>query len=163
MAGQASRPSANESRSVGRELHNVAAETIHQAGCIEIQQQADPDAAHAEIGAQLHLVHRQNRRNRLDFQDKLLGHDNIRLETVPDLLALIEHRNGDLSYERNARPPQLDAQTLFIDRFKQAGARVAMHLDGQSDDLFGQFPRQKHAAPLRDPRGPPRFLRANQK
>ncbi len=49
-----------------RERHDVAAETIHEAGRIEIQQQADANAAHAKTGAQLHLVHRKNRRNRLE-------------------------------------------------------------------------------------------------
>ena len=32
-------------------LYDVASKTIHQAGGAEVQQQADLDAAHAEIGA----------------------------------------------------------------------------------------------------------------
>jgi len=39
--------------------------------------------------------------------------------------------------------PRLDAQALFIDGFKQARAGVAVHLDCQSDDLFGQRLCQK--------------------
>ena len=54
------------------------------------------------------------------------------------------------------------AQAPFIDGFKQARAGVTMHLDCQSDDLFGQWLRQKHVG-LRVLRGPPRFLRAKQK
>ena len=80
----------------------------------------------------------EDRRDGLDFQYELFGHNNIGLETVTNLLALVEHRNGDLSLERDARAPQFDTQALFIDGFKQAGAGVAVHLDCQSDDLFGQ-------------------------
>jgi hypothetical protein len=68
----------------------------------------------------------------------LFTHHNIRLETVPDLHALIEHRNGDLSRERDTRPPQLDTQALLIDGLKQAWARIAVHLDCQPDHRFGQ-------------------------
>jgi hypothetical protein len=91
-----------------------------------------------EIGPKLHLVHRKDRRDRLDFEYELFGHDNIRLETVIDLFAIVGHRNSDLPRERNASAPQLDTQALFVDGFQQAWTRVPVHLDRQSDDLFGQ-------------------------
>jgi hypothetical protein len=50
----------------------------------------------------------------------LLGRDNIGLETLPDLLAPVEHRKGGLPRERNERSLPLNAQALFIDRFKHA-------------------------------------------
>ena len=52
----------------------------------------------------------EERGDRLDFQYELFSHNNIRLETVTDLLAFVEHRNGDLSRERDACAPQLDTQ-----------------------------------------------------
>ena len=45
---------------------------------------------------------------------------------------------GTCRCERDACAPQLDTQALFIDGFKQARAGVTVHLDCQSDDLFGQ-------------------------
>jgi hypothetical protein len=72
----------------------------------------------------LHLVHREDRRDRLDFQCELFSHNNIHLETVTDLLALLEHRNGDLPREPDGRAPQLETQALFIDGLKQARAGV---------------------------------------
>jgi hypothetical protein len=60
-------------------------------------------------------LRREDHRDRLDFRYQLFGHDNIRLETVTDLLALGKRRNGDLSRERDACAPWLDAQALSVD------------------------------------------------
>jgi hypothetical protein len=45
------------------------------------------------------------------------------LETVSDLRTLVEHRNRDLSRERDACAPQFDAQALFIDGFQASPGR----------------------------------------
>ncbi len=60
-----------------RGLHHVAPQAINQASRMEVQNQADTDAAHAEIGVQLRFVHRQDRSDGFDFQDDLASHHNI--------------------------------------------------------------------------------------
>ena len=95
-----------------RGLHHVAAEAIHQTRRIEVQQQTDVDAAHADgrvnprvkrptgtrpvagsSGArptghlgpvtELHLMDWQDGGDGFDLQDKLVGDDDIRLEASP--------------------------------------------------------------------------------
>jgi uncharacterized protein (DUF433 family) len=61
----------------------------------------------------------------------LFSNDYIHIVTVINLLALVEHRGGNLSCERDTCAPQLDTQVLLIDSFK-------LHLDCESDDPFGQ-------------------------
>ena len=53
------------------------------AGRVEIHKQSDANATYAEKGAALHLVHRQDRRNRLDCQYELLSRANVGFESVP--------------------------------------------------------------------------------
>jgi hypothetical protein len=55
---------------------------------VEIQQQADRQAAHAQIGLQLHVVRREQRRNRLDFQDISLVRQDVGAEAKRKRLAL---------------------------------------------------------------------------
>ena len=49
-----------------------------------------------------------------DFQDKLAGDDNIRLDAVADFCALIEDGNCDLPGEGNTSIRQFSAQAQLI-------------------------------------------------
>ena len=66
-----------------RGLHHVATEAVHQAWHVEVQQQADVDAAHAEVRAELHLMDREDGGDGFDLQDNLVGDDDIRLKPSP--------------------------------------------------------------------------------
>ena len=67
-----------------RGLHHVTPQVVNQASRMEVQNQADADAAHAEIGVQLRFVHRQDHSDGFDLQDDLASHNDIGLESLAD-------------------------------------------------------------------------------
>jgi len=68
---------------------------------VEIQQPADRQAAHAQIGLQLHVV----RRNRLDFQDNSLVRQDIGGEAKRKRLPLLVVRSWRLVPKRQVNRP----------------------------------------------------------
>jgi hypothetical protein len=114
---------------------------------MEIEQQAEAQAAHAEVSQDLCVMRRQDTRNSFDFNDQLPIHENIRAKPFVELDAFIGNRNSGLPFESDPRLLQLMAQAAFINRFQHAGSRQPMHLDGQPDDSLGQFAREPPPIP----------------
>ena len=64
---------------------------------MEVEQQANPKATHARIDLRLHFMSREQRRNRIDFQDDGFVRQDIRTKSEPKPLVLIDRRNADFA------------------------------------------------------------------
>ena len=112
---------------------------------MEIEQQAEAQAAHAEVGQDLGVVRRQDIRDSLDFNDQLSIHENVCAKAFVELDTFVGNRNSGLPLEGNFRLLQLMAKSAFINGFQQARSRQLMHLDGQPDNSFCQFAGKQHS------------------
>jgi hypothetical protein len=74
---------------------------------MEIEEQADPQATHAEIGKHLRVVCRHELGNRFDFDDHLASYKNVGAEAFVELYALVSDRNSDLPLEGDSSLRQL--------------------------------------------------------
>ncbi len=81
-------------------LHDEASQAIYQPWFVEIQQQADTQVAHAQIGAKRCFMRRHDGTGGFCFGDHGLIHDDICAEAVTELLPPIHHRHQDLPDER---------------------------------------------------------------
>ena len=120
-------------------------QAILQQSRMEIEQQAEAQPAHAEVGQDLGIVRRQEIRNSFDFDDQLPVHENVRTKTFGELGAFVGDRDSGLALEGDLRLLQLVAEAAFINRLQHARSRQLVHLDGQPDDPFGQFARKQHS------------------
>ena len=130
--------------SSGAGSHDVAAQAFGQAAGVEIQDQADADAAHAQILVQSRFMGRQDGRNSLDLKNRLARDNDVHPEAIADRYALGDDRDRNLTLAWYARLPQFMAQALLVDQFEQSPPRVAMDLDRQPDHLFREFLRNQH-------------------
>ena len=80
--------------------------------------------------------------NGLDLKDHLPRDNDVSPEPLPDRHRLIDDRNANLPLERYARLAQFMTQALLVHRLEQTRPGMAMHLNRQPDNLFGQYPRQ---------------------
>ena len=98
-----------------RRLQDVAADALGQAGGVEIQDQADVQAAHAEIGVALGFVDRVDGGDGFDFEDHFAGDDDIGLEAVDDRDGLVDQRDHDQAFEWNTDILWRGHEEFFID------------------------------------------------
>ncbi len=108
--------------------NHEAAETVDQTRGIEVEDQADPDAAHAQIRLQLRLVRRQNGRDRLHLQNDLAIHHNVGAKTLAYLGAFVRHRDANLPLKREAGVIKFEAPALLINGFQETAPRVTVEL-----------------------------------
>jgi hypothetical protein len=100
---------------------------------MEVEQQADRKTAHAQIGLQLHVMGRQQCRDRFEFRD-------IGPESEHQRFTLVHRRDPNFASYSNAGTPQRPAQRDGIEGFQQSRTTMSMHLDRQSNDAFAQLP-----------------------
>ena len=111
---------------------------------MKIEEQADAQPAHAEIGQHLRVVCRHQLGNRFDLNDHLAIYENIGAKAFVELDTLVSDWNSDLSLKGDASLCQLMTQAALIYGFQHAWTSDPMHLDGEADDLLGQFARKQH-------------------
>src|SRR6185312_12994490 len=58
-------------------LDDEASEAVHQATGVEVQQQADANAAHAKVGQQLRFVCRDDCGHGFDFDNDSVVHNDV--------------------------------------------------------------------------------------
>ena len=113
---------------------------------MEIEQQADTEAAHDQIGQHLRIVCRSKHGDCFDFNDHLVIDQNVGTEAFIELDALVRDRNSDLPLKGDSGLLQLMTQAALINGFQHARTDDPMYLDGEADDLLGQFARKQHTA-----------------
>ncbi|HEY1934979.1 MAG TPA: hypothetical protein VGG99_23495 [Acetobacteraceae bacterium] len=96
-----------------RRLDDKSAETVFQTGRVEIQQEAEAEAAHSQVGEQFRLVHRSDGSDRLDFQDDLAVNHDIGPEAFLELASLVDYRDPDLTLERNPCSLEFEAKATL--------------------------------------------------
>ena len=99
---------------------------------MEIEQQADAQAADAEVGQALSVVRRHDARDGIDFNDRLPTYENIRAKACVELDAFAHHRNRGLSFNSDPRPPEFMTRADVADRLQHARTGQPMYLDGQT-------------------------------
>jgi hypothetical protein len=121
-------------------------QAVLQQPHMEIKQQAEAQAAHAQVGQDLGVMRRQDIRNSFDFNDQLPVHENVRAKAFVELDAFVSNGNSRLPLEGASRLLQLMTEAALINGFQHARSGQPMHLDRQPDDSFGQFAGQQHSA-----------------
>ena len=125
-------------------LNHEAAEAVSQTCGVEVEDEADRDSAHSQVGLQLGFVCGDDGGDRLDLENDLAAHDDVGSEAFSNGFAFVGDGDGDLQFERQVGLMELVAETLLVDRFQQASANVSMNLDGKSDNAFRQSFLEKH-------------------
>jgi len=115
-------------------LDDKSPQAVLQQPGMEIEQQAEAQAAHAKVGQDLSVMRRQDIRNSFDFNDQLPIHKNVGAEPFVELDAFVGHRNSGLPFEGNSRLLQLMAEAALINGFQHARSGQPVHFDGQPDD-----------------------------
>jgi hypothetical protein len=123
-----------------------SAQAVLQQSGMEIEKQADAQAAHAEIGQDLRVVCRHKLGNRFDFNDHLVIDENVGAEAFVELDALVCDRNSDLPLKGDSSLRQLMTQAALVYGFQHTRTGGPMHLYGEANDLLGQFTRKQHTA-----------------
>ena len=116
---------------------------------MKIEEQADTQPAHAEIGQHLRVVCRHQLGNRFDLNDHLASYENVGAKAFVELDALVNDWNSDLSLKGDASLCQLMTQAALVYGFQHTGTGDPMHLDREADHLLGQFSREQHPFCLR--------------
>ena len=125
-------------------LHHEASYAVLEQRGIEIEQQADVIAAHAEIGQKLCFMDRQQFIDGLDLEDKFPLNDDIGAEASIHCNFFIDDGYIDLPLKCDARPLEFVAETFLINGFQQSRTHTPVKLDRQPDDCLGQFSAQQH-------------------
>ncbi len=71
-------------------------QAILQQPRMEVEQQAETQAAHAEVGQNLSVMRRQEIRNCFDFNDQLPVHENVRAKAFVELDAFVDNRDSGM-------------------------------------------------------------------
>ena len=117
----------------GLRSDDEAAETVFQAGGVEIHQPADMDAAHAEIGEKLGVMGWREGGDGFDFEeDGVFDHD-IGAESEGNDFGFVDDGDGDLGLDSEAGFGEFQAQAFFINRFQQSWADGAVDVDGETE------------------------------
>ena len=111
---------------------------------MKIEEQADTQPAHAEIGQHLRVVCRHEFGNRFDFNDHLAVDENVGAEAFVESYAFVNDWNSDLPLKGDSSLLQLMTQAALVYGFQHTRTGEPMHLDGEADDLLGQFARKQH-------------------
>ena len=126
------------------ESNDEPPETVLEAERIEIHQEADADMTHPEIGQNLGFMRRNERGNSFDFKNDGVFHHHVSAETERKCGSFVNDRHDDLILKFDASLAQLQAQKSRVNRFEKSGSRLAMHLDREADDAFGQVMMRQH-------------------
>jgi hypothetical protein len=111
----------------GAWLKNAAADAGRQRYGIEVDQKSDSARTQSKICQQLRFMQRAELFDRLEFQDDLVTHDDIRQIARFYLDIVVSDRQTNLLAEWESSLGQLMTQAPLIDGFKQPWAKTAMH------------------------------------
>ena len=95
--------------------YDEATQAVFQTACVEVHDQTHADTAHAEVGLNLRFMCWQDRRNGFDFQDDHIRHHDVGSETVIQMQAFVDDRNGDLALGCDSGLRKLVTRTSFVD------------------------------------------------
>lgn len=82
---------------------------------------------------------RQKFLNRFQFDDKMIGDQQIDPKSLFEVTALISNRQDHLPLARDACFPQLICETCFVHRFQKSGAQGTMNFNRTTDNQTGQL------------------------
>jgi hypothetical protein len=114
-----------------------APQTSLQGGGVEVYEQWGGKLGELQVGQNLSLVHGKETLYSLDLDQQEVSEHDIEAVAAIQADALVDNRKGALAFELKAAQGQLVGQALFIRRFEQAGAEMAVHFDTRADDLLG--------------------------
>ena len=86
-----------------------APQAILQPRRMEVEQQPDRKTAHTQVSLQLHVMYRQQCRDRFDFQDNSFVHQDIGSEAKRQRLTFVYRRNPNFAPYPNATAPMRDS------------------------------------------------------
>ncbi len=143
MHGGEGGPACESRRKVGEESgrrgsEDEAANPVLQDCDVEVDEEADAAAAQAEVSEKLGVMDGRQPINRLEFEDK--GSGNQEVETVSGIEpnALVGERNRDLPLEGEAPQSEFMAEAFLVDRLQESWAESSMDFVGCPDHGVGQ-------------------------
>jgi hypothetical protein len=104
---------------------------------VKVEQEADGDAAHAELGLELGAMGPHQFGNRFYFEDDRLV-PGMSARNPSGMWLPLQRTGIGTCAVRQAGALQFEAETRGVDRFQQARTGSAMHLDRQPDDAVRQ-------------------------
>jgi hypothetical protein len=113
----------------------TAPDTVLEHDAVEIQQQPKLDAAEPKTGHQLGFVDPHDMVDGLDLDDQAVFHHQIYPVATIQFVSLVLDRKFPLPGMWNAGSTRFKAQAFFIGTFQQPRPEVAMHLNGQPNNL----------------------------
>jgi hypothetical protein len=126
-----------------------APEPVGEARHVEVEQQSYLDPAHSQICQQLRFVRRLDCSHRLYLNDDLAVDDDIGPKPFVEHYAFVKDGYSNLPLKGQACLPQLIAQALFVYRFQQTSASIAMNFNRQANDPLRQLLSDKQSIQLR--------------
>ena len=104
---------------------------------MEVDEKAQRLVGCPEIRQDLRLVNRENRLDRLEFDDHGFFDQKIETVGIRNFEILVFQRQEDLGLAGNPTQPQFVLKRPLVSGFKKPGAQFAVHLDGRSNDFLG--------------------------
>jgi hypothetical protein len=101
---------------------------------IEVDEQSNPVAPPASNKSAVGLVNGQKPFDRLESQNYLLIDNHIHVIPAVQADALVDNWERCLPMKRDLSQLQFMAEASLVCRFEQSGAKMAMHIDGRSNN-----------------------------
>jgi hypothetical protein len=117
-------------------------------GAAKVDQQTERQTRQTKVSDHLFRVDGGNVVNRLDFNDKLIVHQNVNSKGIWDDDAPMRDIDGALSINSDALYPEFFGKDQFVGGFEEAGSEIAMDVKAQIDDNGGKLFQCRHHIPF---------------
>jgi hypothetical protein len=101
---------------------------------MEINQQADPDAAQPHVRQKLCLMNWMDRLDALHFDDNQIFNDEVDPVAQLDSFTVENHWQTDLAPDRKSAFPKLMSKTSLVGALQESGTQYGVHMHGGRND-----------------------------
>jgi hypothetical protein len=120
------------------ELEHAAFDGVAEVLGVEVDQQADALPGELEIRVELRLVDAKESIDRLEFDDYLVGDEEIDSEPHVDGLILVLEGETELAGEWDFADGEFVREARFIRGFEQPGSERRVHFERGGKDPLGE-------------------------
>lgn len=114
-------------------------DAVFQVHCAEVNQQAQPPIAQAQLGQQLLAVQWLERFDRLQLDDKFVSNEQISAETFLEGDAVVRNGNRFLPFDRETVLTEFIGEQDFVDRFQETRPKSRVQLVGPVKHDLGEL------------------------